>query len=162
MLIDLADQSGLWIIFDWSLKFRCLRPCNTLELSPDDVVLEDGRVPGCWQHCCYQTCPGKCNSHTGNTVVIKPDQVDVYYAGNTVVIKPAKVNISCAGNTVVILRREIYVVLATLLLSCPGKFILCWQHCCYQTCRSNFSHARIHCFKFLSKSMLTTLLQESQ
>ena len=34
-------------------------PSYSMELSFDDVILEDGCLPGCWKHCGHQTCPGK-------------------------------------------------------------------------------------------------------
>lgn len=32
--------------------------CHPLELPPDDAFLEDGRLPGCWEHSGDQACPG--------------------------------------------------------------------------------------------------------
>ena len=42
-----------------------LRHHHPLELSPDDAVLEDGRLPGCRQHSGDQACPGRCGRGPG-------------------------------------------------------------------------------------------------
>lgn len=43
-----------------SLVRQGLWHCHPLELPPDDAVLEDGRLPGCWKHSGDQARPGAC------------------------------------------------------------------------------------------------------